>query len=202
MPSRLRSTPCEIDPVLIASSAPPAVTGASPSSPPHWVRCHSGKRELDWARHAVAFLSWRRWRRLTTSDHEPMLRRKDKSQWRQWHAKQMVGSFCQPVNLSTCLCRTSFHMCVAECSSNTKTKNCAPSPLALEDSELPVNQWLLPLEPSAGKKVSASAESSTRACWARHRPTACGLQLPFAAAVATKSSSSLMPAGPTFPYVS
>ena len=109
-PSRLRSPPCEIDLVLVASSASPAVTGASPSSPPHWVHCHSGKREPDWARQA--FLSWRRWRRLTTSDLEPMLRRKDKSQSKQRHAKRMVGSWqwtdalslsiCQSVNLSTC----------------------------------------------------------------------------------------------------
>ena len=111
-PSRLRSPPCEIDLVLVASSASPAVTGASPSSPSHWVHCHSGKREPDWARHPVAFLSWRRWRRLTTSDLEPMLRRKDKSQSKQRHAKRMVGnwqwtdalslSICQPVNLLNC----------------------------------------------------------------------------------------------------
>ena len=97
-----------IDPVPIVSSASPTVTGASPSSPPHWVHCHSGKREPDWARHPVAFLSWRRWRRLTTSDHEPMLRRKDKSQSKQWHAKRILGSWqcadaiCQSVNLATC----------------------------------------------------------------------------------------------------
>ena len=49
------------------------------------------------------------------------------------------------------------------------------------------------LEPSARKYVYPCAVSSTRSSWVLHRPTACGLHCPFAAAVATKSRSNLVP---------
>ena len=58
------------------------------------------------------------------------------------------------------------------------------------------------LEPSARKHVSACAVRSTRSNWVRHRPTACGLHCPFAAAVVTNSRSNLVPSPPNLPYVS
>ena len=191
--------------MLVASSASPAVTGASPSSPSHWVHCHYGKREPDWARHAVAFLSWRRWRRLTTSDHEPMLRRKDKSQSKQRHAKRMLGSWpctdalsiCQSVNLSTCLCLSHVSLNALP----TQSQNCALVLLRWRTQSCRLTSGCCPGAQRPQKGV-AFAERSTRSCWVRHRTTACGLQLLFAAAVATKSSSSLMPTRPTFPFVS
>ena len=54
----------------------------------------------------------------------------------------------------------------------------------------------------ARKYVSACAVSSTRSNWVLHRPTACGLHCPFAAAVASKARSSLVPSPPSLPLVS
>ena len=46
------------------------------------------------------------------------------------------------------------------------------------------------------------AVSITRSSWVLHRPTACGLHCPFAAAAVTKSRNNLVPSPPSFPEVS
>ena len=132
-----------------------------------------------------------------------MLRGKDKSQSKQWHAKRMVGSWpctdalsiCQPVNLSL-----SF-ACVSLNALPTQSQNCALVLLRWRTQSCPLTSGCCPGAQRPQKGV-AFTKRSTRSCWVRHRTTACGLQLPFAAAVATKSSRSLMPARPTFPHVS
>ena len=64
------------------------------------------------------------------------------------------------------------------------------------DSNSTASTWAT-LESNALKKMSVRVGSSTLSSWVLHRPTACGLHCPFAAAAVTKSLSNLVPAAPS-----
>ena len=94
---------------------------------------------------------------------------------------------CLSVCLSLSLCQTNLHMRVALQAPPNK-QNCARSALpAAEEAQQQVapQLWI----PALASVWSACAVCSARSSWVLHRPTACGLHCPFAAAVATKSRS-------------
>ena len=102
-------------------------------------------------------------------------------------------SLCLCVYLCLCLCQTNLHMRVA----STSKQNCTRStlPAAEEAQQQAAPQLWIP----ALASMSACAVSNTRSSWVLHLPTACGLHRPFAAAVATKSRSNLVPSPPSLP---
>ena len=80
--------------------------------------------------------------------------------------RYFVSSLC----LCLCLCQTNLHLL---CQQQRRL-----SSRSLRNSGTP-----------AFASMSVCAVSSTRSSWVLHRPTACGLHCPFAAAAVTKSRS-------------
>ena len=109
--------------------------------------------------------------------------------------RRFASSLC--LCLCLCLCQTNLHMRVARQTSE-QTKTFALSTLhAAEKAQQQVapRLWI----PALAGMCLLVQSAFTRSSWVLYRPTACGLHCPFAAAVVTKSRSSLVPSPPSFP---
>ena len=91
--------------------------------------------------------------------------------------------------LSLCLCQTNLHMRVARQTPPNRQELCKLHSASSREGSAASRSAAL--DPSARKFVSACAVNSTRSSWVLHRPTACGLHCPFAAAFATKVTQQL-----------
>ena len=110
-------------------------------------------------------------------------------------------SVCLSVCLSLSISRRTFlHMRVARQTPPSRQKQCTLRSANSRGGSAACRSAAL--DPSAREYVSACADSSTRSSWVLHLPTACGLHCPFAAAVATKSRSNLVPSPPSLPSIS
>ena len=100
-----------------------------------------------------------------------------------FHTARTLGFFAS--SLCFCLCQTNLHMRVARQTPPNRKKLCTLYSANSRGGSA-AGRSATP-EPIARKCLSACAVSSIRSSWVLHRPTACGLHCPFAAAVVTKS---------------